>query len=368
MKKAYIFILFIVVLLVFSTLACKSTPKQEETPPAAEEPSPAPAGPSGPSQAVLDDLNKARARADEAKKRASDFEGPSYFPSDWQAAESKYADAENLPRGSEAEIRQATAAYNGVADAYDDVFDKTIPLYAQAREDEVMAVRDGLIATGLTRSFPEQLDEADRAALVAVDQYEKKDYYAARDTAVLALARYQALKAGAEAYLVRQEIVNRGFISYDPENFDKADESGLTAVDNYLSGNFEPARDGADEAHLRYNLVLGTGWASYAADKGASAGVERQNALNAKANVAVRDMFNEAEGIYNQAAASLKAEKYEDAAVLYTNSEALFVISGQAATEKRRLAEDAIKEAEEKVAASDETARKAEIFIEGGVR
>jgi hypothetical protein len=201
-----------------------------------------------------------------------------------------------------------------------------------------------------------------------MDQYEKKDYYGARDTAAVALVRYQALKAGADAYLVRQEIVDHEFISYDPENFDKADAAGHAAIDNYSSGDFESARDGADEVHFRYNLVLGTGWASYAADQGASAGVERQNALNLKANVAVRDMFNGADAVYNQAAASLKAEKYEDAATLYTNSEAFFIIVSQAAAEKRRLAEEAIKEAEEKVAASDETARKAEITIEGGVQ
>ncbi|MDR2134334.1 MAG: hypothetical protein LBP27_04435 [Treponema sp.] len=367
MKKSCIVIP--ILLLLFITLACKSTQKQDEPPPETEQPSPAPpASPGGPSQAALNELDKARARVDEAKKRASDFEGPSYFPSDWQAVESKYADAENLPRGSEAEIRQATAAYNGAADAYDDIFNKTIPLYAQAREDEVTAVRDGLIATGLTRSFPEYLNEADQTALAAVDQYEKKDYYAARDTAALALARYQALKAGADAYLVRQEIVSRGFIPYDPGNFDRADATGQAAIDEYLADNFEPARDEAAEARLRYNQVLETGWSSYAADQGASAGVERQNALNLKANVAVRDMFNEADALYNQAAASLKAEKYEDAAVRYTNSEALFVIAGQAAAEKRRLAEEAIKEAEEKVAASDETARKAEIFIEGGAQ
>jgi hypothetical protein len=369
MKKKYAFIFFVAVLSVFITLACKSTQTQEEIPPEIEEPAAAPASPAeGSSQAALDALDRARARADEARKRASDFESPSYFPSDWQAAESDYAGAENLPRNSGAEIRQAEAAYNGAADAYDGIFNKTIPLYAQAREDEIMAARGELIATGLAESFPEYLNGADQTALAALDQYEEKDYYTARDTAARALAQYQTLKAGAGAYLVREEIVDLEFIPYDPENFDKADAVGQAAIDNYDLGNFEAARDEADEAHLRYNLALETGWLSYAAEKGASAGVERQNALDLKANVAVRDLFNEAETLYNQAAASLRAENYKDAAVLYTDSEARFIVSGQAAEEKRRLAEDAIKEAEEKVAESDETARKAEVFIEGGAQ
>ncbi|MDR1318425.1 MAG: hypothetical protein LBJ90_02280, partial [Treponema sp.] len=246
MKKKYVFVFFIVVLSAFITLACKSTQSQEEIPPEVEKPVVTPASPGGPSQAALDALNGAKARADEARKRASDFESSSYFPSDWQAAESDYTDAENLPRGSEAEIRQAEAAYNGVADTYDDIFNKTIPLYAQAREDEIMAARGELIATGLTESFPEYLNEVDQAALAALDQYEEKDYYKARDTAAKALVQYQTLKAGADAYMVREEMVNREFIHYDHENFDKADTVGQAAIDNYGSDNFESARDEAD--------------------------------------------------------------------------------------------------------------------------
>jgi hypothetical protein len=40
---------------------------------------------------------------------------------------------------------------------------------------------------------------------------------------------------------------------------------------------------------------------------------------------------------------------------------------GRTAVEKRRIAEEAIRAAEEKMIESDETAKKAEIILEGGV-
>jgi hypothetical protein len=363
--KKYIFSgLLLAVLLAFLSISCKSSPPQEETAPPATEP--APAQPGGPSQAALDALNKAIARAEEARKRASDFESPSYFPSDWESAESQYTAAGTLPKSSDAEVQQAAAAYNAAADTYDELFKKTIPLYAQAREDEIMAARDDLIATGLTYSFPEYLRKADEIALSALSQYEAQDYYTARDTAIKALGEYRTLKTGADAYLVRLEIVDRDFISYDPENFDHADGIALAALDAYDAGDYKAAQNNAEEALLRYNLVLVTGWAGYASERRTFATAERKKALDLKANIAVRDPFRDADALYNQAELALQSEFYESAAALYTESEARFVMVSRDAAEKRRIAEETIKEAGEKIDESDETARQAEVIIEGG--
>jgi uncharacterized protein YdaT len=112
-------------------------------------------------------------------------------------------------------------------------------------------------------------------------------------------------------------------------------------------------------------LVLNTGWASHVAGLQSTAEAERQKAIDLKANVAVQEDFNKADALYSQAAASLQAEEFMNAARQYIESENLFIAAGKAAEEKRRLAEEAIREAEEKAQASDETARKAEIIIEG---
>jgi hypothetical protein len=365
MKNRPILFLFLSVMVFFAVISCKSTPKQTpEQPPV--PPVETPVAPDGPSQAALNDLNAAIARAEEARKRASDFESLIYFPSDWENAESEYTAAGQLPKTTEDEVHEAAARYNALAGVYDDLFKRVIPLYAQDREDEITAARDEALLTGLKDSFPDYLTDADRTAVQALAQFEAEDYYTARDTAFLARDKYRALKTGGEAYNKRQEIVDRDFISYDPDNFNKADESGLAAMDSYTAENIEAAREQAEEAGLRYNLVLNTAWAAHVAERRLAAGTERQKALDLKANVAVKAEFDAASAIYNQAEASVQAENYTEAVSLYDQSEARFIAVGRTAEEKRREAEQAIREAEEKILESEENAKKAELILEGG--
>jgi hypothetical protein len=354
MKKTIfpIFLLFAIIAL--TSISCKTTP------PAETAPTPSTTG------AIRDALN--RAGVEEARKRAQDFESPSYFPSDWEAVEAEYAEAGNMPKSNNSEIQQATAALNRITGTYNDLFKKTIPLYAQAREDEIMAARDELIHTGFTNVFPEYLKNADNMTLAALSQYEAEDYYAARDTAAAALDEYKTLQTGARVFIARQEIVDRGFIEYDPDNFARADEVTQAAMEKYEAGDKKAAVDSAEEALLRYNLVLKNGWTTYAADRRSSASAERERAISNKVNVAVREGFREADALFNHAEEIFKTEKFEDAAILFTESEALFVVAGQETDEKRRRAMETIRIAEEMIEASDETASEAERIIEGGSR
>jgi len=352
MRKSYL-LLFLLVALLAAFLSCKSTPPAEEPP--KEEP-----------KISQDVANAAAARAEAARKRALDFDAPAYFPSEWESVEAQYTEAGTLPRETVLDVQRAAALYGETAINYDGLFENAVPLYAQAREDEITAARDELIASGFTYYFPDYLEGADEVALQAQDEYEKKDYYAAKDTAGRALEIYATLNSGAAAYLARKEIIDNGFAIFDPENFDKAEEAGTNAIDAYDKGDIKGARDSADEAQLGYNLVLNTGWANFAADFGVAAESERQHALDVKGNVAVRDGFNAANDIYEQGAASLEAEKYAEAAALFQQSEARFAEIARLTEEKRTLAEAAIREAEERAEASDEAARRAEEIIEGG--
>ena len=356
MKKACISALLMAALMGLLFSSCKSTPKPDETPKPVEKPK---------EKLSLDELNSAAAGAAAARKLAVDFEAPAYFPSDWEEAESQYGQAGSKPKSTEAEVQAAIAAYKDVTGVYTALFDKTIPLYAQAREDEIVAARDALIATGIAPTWPDYLSGADKTALGALAQYEAKDYYGAKDQAATALAMYQILTTGANAYLVREEILSRDFASIGQEDFDRAEEVGQAAIDAYEAGDLAAAADNADEALLRYNLVLNAGWAACIADLEAAAIAERQNAIAYKANVAARNVFNAANTLFDQAAALRKEEKYADSAALYAQAGTQFADSARIAEEKRALAEEAIREAEEKIEASDEAARQAEIIIGG---
>jgi len=307
-------------------------------------------------------------KADAARKRAVDFTGPDYFPSEWDAADSMYAVAANMTKTTQSDVQQAAVIYDNSADAYDDIFRKTIPLYAQAREDEIMAAREKLINAGIKNYFPDYLKEADNKALLALSQYETGDYYSARDTAADALNDYETLYTGAKILQVRREIIDRGFVKYDADNFKKADEAALAVNDEYKTGNKKTAAADAENVLRRYNNILANGWKAYAGEKRAAAVSQKEQALDEKTNVASRDLFREADGIFNRAEQSFASQNYQNAAVSYADSEERFLLSRLDTEEKRRKALDIIRQAEEKIEESNETAIDAERVIEGGTK
>jgi hypothetical protein len=375
MKYRHISLVLAIAALGLFFVSCKSTggtSGTSTTPPAAAPsqgattPSqPAASSPDRPDQAALDALGQALGRAESARKRAADFESSSYFPVEWESAESDY-NAVGTDRATTAGVRESERRYNAVADKYDELFRNTLPLYARELEDEVLQARAAAIAAGITDVAPEYLVAADRTAIDADDSYQGEDYYKASELAHEALDRYRSLAAGVDAYQVRNDVLRRDFSGFDADNFSRADEVLIAGADAYEAGNIETALSSAEESKLRYNLVLKAGWASYAAQLQVLARRERQNALNAKANVAVKDDFSGVEQTFTQAESSFRTEEYETAAGLYIRSEAGFVAVAQAAEEKRRIAEAALQAAEEKLAESDSVARAGEEILEGG--
>jgi hypothetical protein len=301
-------------------------------------------------------ISTTKLKANQARQQAMDFSSDTYFPSEWEEAEKQFAAAND------------DASFNAAADAYNALFKKALPLYAQAKEDEMMAVREELISTGLTDVFPKYLKNADDLALSAQDKYDAGDYYGAKDTASSALKEYETLLAGGKTYLARQEIINRGFTKYDNDNFLKADEIAQKAIDAYDAGNKEDALSNAEEAQLRYNIVLSNGWTTYSSERRDAASKERELAINDKANIASRETFRKGESLLEDAKTLFDDGKFSDAAIAFVEAEANYAISRKETEEKRIKAQEAIKAAEEKIGESSETAIEAEKIIEGGSR
>ena len=377
MKKYPFFIPFIVAIIILPCFSCKSTPPPPQQPPQQQESQPVAATPAAPTapttatganQALLNELNTAAARAEQSRTRAGDFEGQSYFPSEWEAAEGQYAQAGQMPKGSDAEVRNAIAAYNAAADSFDSIFTLAVPLYAQAREDEIMAARTSLIERGAKEAFPDFFPPADSTALMALEQYEAGDFSAAKDSSAKALEMYEILTVAWDAWEVKWEIDEREFVFYDPDNYDRAREILSDAMDAYKAENLPSARKNAEESLLRYNLVLSSAWAEYAELRSSLAEGERLAALDMKANVAAREFFAIADTDNKTAQELLEAEEYEEAAKMFTNSEAMFVIASMSVLEKRRIATEALRGAQEKIEESDRVVRQAETIIEGGAQ
>jgi tetratricopeptide (TPR) repeat protein len=327
MKKIIpIFMLLIAATLI--SVSCKSTP---EVPP---EPPPT----------VVTEIPNERVEA--ARQRAVDFDSPSFFPSEWEELEERYEALKIIPRSDAAEVREAMeAVFNVLAEDYDELFMKTVPFYALAMEEELISKRDELIATGFTRQFPEYLENADAIVMEALDQYEAEDYYTALATANRALEEYDILLRGSRVFLKRQEIMDRDFLKYDVrDDFSRADEIAEDAIAEFDAGNRQAAIARAEEALNLYERVLAHGWATFAVEKRIETEEERQRALDARANVASRDFFREAETLFNTAQRSFVSENFTEAGHQYIEAEAMFIMARQDTLERRQRAEAAMKQ------------------------
>jgi hypothetical protein len=369
-QRAYV---FWGILALFLSISCAGSPPPVEEPaepPGSQTPAPPSLGDPNrepPSQAALDALDAAIREANYIRQQVIDFEGPDYFPEDWNVAESQYGSAgDRTGRDTRGDVQEALDRYRGLAGVYSELLRRALPLYAGHREQEIQEARDAAINAGIQDLFPEHLLLADEKALEALDQYEGGDHYPAAASAALALDMYRVLKTGAGVYRIREEIVTRNFIQYVSDEFEQADAAGTVAIASYEAGQMEGLQKNVEDIQSLYGSILKAGWISFVTEQEAGARAERQAALDAKANVAVRSEFDAAAALYNQADASFKAENYDDAALFYGQAEFQFANAAKNALEKRQAAETAIRAAEEKMIESDENARRAELVIEGG--
>ncbi|MDR0598352.1 MAG: hypothetical protein LBG14_07590 [Treponema sp.] len=366
-------------------LSCGGSPPPAETPPP-EPPAAQPAPPAGdpdlgpPDQAALDNLHKALSRADTSRGWARDIEAPGYFPPEWDAAEGQYAEAGNNPGNATlGDVKKTIALYEAAAETYGSLARKCLPLFYEDLSGEILRARDGAIDGGIRDISPSRLEAADQRIDRALEQYEAgnaaetdtaaaENYYAAASSAFDALDRYNALILGARSYLLGEEIEERGFADYDPENYESAGSSLDAAVAAYDGGDTETALAQAEEAFLRYILVMNEGWRGYTGGLKLTAETERRNALGAKANVAVKKDFDDADGLYTRGTAAYNAQDYAAAAEYYSQSIPLFSNAAKTAEQKRVIAEEAIQTAETRIGQSEETAREAEAVLQGGAQ
>jgi hypothetical protein len=366
MKRHYAGFLSIVMLVIL-TAACKSTPPETGPESLVDASEPAIPPREEVSQALINTLNEARTRAEAARQEARSVNGPVYFSDEWNRADSQFT---RLGSGLNMEdvqsVQDAVNSYNSLTAAFEDITRRSLPLLADAKQEEVLNARQAAIDAGAFDFSPGRFYIADEKGEEVSRRIEAGDYRGAIDAAGIALSYYTSLKLGADAYMVRGAIMDGKLESYDQANFDLAEENGIKALNAYDEGDIAAVMVVVQEALNRYNQVWRTAWHSIAIERRDAAGVERQAALNIKANVAVKDEYEAANSIYTQAGTKFQAEEFEDAADLYTRSASMFTVVWETAEYKRQIADDAIRAAEEKVAESDQTAQDAEVIFGEG--
>jgi hypothetical protein len=388
MKNKPVFGILTGILVSLAILSCGGTPPPVETPPEppAAQPQPDPVQQAGdpdlapPDQAAIDQLNNALAQADLSRSRAQDIAAPGYFPTEWDAAEGQYTEAKGNARDATlGEVKKTITLYEAAAETYDNLARQCLPLYYEDLSEDILQARDGAIDAGIREISPGRLEAADLRIDEALDRYDAgnaagtnndaaANYYAAAESAFDALDRYRALTLGAGAFRLEEEIQARDFAGYDPEDYEQGREAIDRAAAAYDGGDTETAGIQAQEALLRYAQVMNEGWIGHTGDLKQSAETERRKALNAKANVAVKRTFDEADGLYTRATAAYKAQDYAASAAYFSRSIPLFSNSVIIAEQKRLEAEEAIQTAEIRIGQSEETAREAETVLQGGAR
>lgn len=339
-------------------------PVPEEKPTEVSDPSKLP-----PDEAAETALAAAVARAEKSRKQAFDLEVPASFAEDWKRAEDLFMSGrEKAQVKTQLSYTEAAKVYNDAADAYDGLARRALPLYAEARRQEIITARADAVKAGADQLLPEQLAAADTVADTAQAEFDAGNYYTAAANAQEARSRYLILKTGLDAYNIQQEIDRRDFAQYDAGNYSLAQQKLLAAQEAYDTGDIQVAQNNAEEALLRFRLALNKGREMNASGKSQSALAERQAAQDLKANVAVKSDFERAQTIFAEAEASFKAENYDEAADLYVQAEFLFAEVKNVAAEKRAKALEAMQAAQQKITATEDAAKKADTVLEGGTR
>ncbi|MDR0586169.1 MAG: hypothetical protein LBG26_02915 [Treponema sp.] len=364
-RKKYIRLILLGFLISFVFISCKTPPEDVATDSVDDTTGPAVEDLNGPADAAsLQVFEDARAGAEAARTRAQGVDAASYFPEDWDSAESRYGEADRA--GSPAtlgEARNRADEWRRITGVYDDLYGKALPLFAQDRAQQLLAAREAALDAGARDILPDRFDATDELAQSVQDKYDNGDYSGALADGTVAYDRYVVLKTIADAYALKQEADAYDFITYDPENYEAGADAGNQAVDLFDQGSLADAGESAGEAVNRFNLVLENGWIGYTNERSASAQSWRQAALEAKANVAVRNEYQNADRTYNEAHVALRAGNFAEAADLFERSGILFRQSRDAAVEKQVRAEEAIRLAEQKVSESEINARNAQEII-----
>jgi len=112
-----------------------------------------------------------------------------------------------------------------------------------------------------------------------------------------------------------------------------------------------------------YNDAISDYWQVKATDARARALSAQKEALNLKADVAVRDDFNLSTDIFNNGESNYLASLYEESIGFYIESETMYINLCAIAAEKRRLAAAALQAAEKKIEESERIAADADTVL-----
>jgi hypothetical protein len=360
-------------LIMVSTIAilfsCASKPKapppEPEAPPVVAAPvEPAPAPPAAP-EISQDELDKLLAEAKELKKKAFDLKLFEVLPDDYKAADALYASGAKSYGDKDAPA--AKEGLGAAIAAYTDLISRGVVEIAAAKRKEAEDMMSAASRAGADTAQAERFgagEESFQAAVALVDEAKDEEAIPAFESARL---YFELAFKRSVASELRASIEEKDFAMWDAGNFQLADNK-YQAEDGFWASGNESDRaagvDALDEAILRFNLVVQKGREMAVSTSRDRTDESKQRSEEIKANVAVKDMFDAAQELYDEGSSQLAAKEYEAAAEAYDRAGSGFEEAYAAAAEKRARAEEAMQAAEEATAESQRKAEEAEPLLQ----
>ena len=329
-------------------------------------------------------LQTAIARAEQSRKEAQNLLAPSYFPDEWTEAEAGYQAGVDADKNTPDEMKAAAELYIAAADVYDDLAERSRPLFANdttrkdleaaiaraesSRQKAMEANGQGYLANdwrsaesalqsakNAGTTTPEEMVAATALYVAAANAY---DDIARRSAQMLAKEREDAQKALqaaiTRAQQSRTQATNAKGQTLFPNEWRTAESRNQTATSAKRETVAEmkaavPLYNAAADA---YDDITRRSVERTAQEARDNAGKARQAALDAKANVAVEADYNRAETVYQQATRDFGSKNYPNATNGFNQSAAQFTAAATAAGTKRNQAETAVARAKERAAES----------------
>jgi len=337
------------------------------------------------------DFQVAATRAERSRRAAVAVDAQTHFPREWDRAESQNTGGRSAPRTTVAETRAAAAQLNSAADGFDDIAERSGPVFARARDDAASALQAAMAradgsrqaavdveaqtfpaewrtadsqitaARRARRNTPEEMRGATTMFVAAADAF---DDIARRSGPMFTAGRNEAnsalQSAMARATQSRQRAENTDAATNLPrewrnletrhrnaENARRATLAEMRSAANLFNG----VADGFDGI-IQQNVRFAEENQAAALAARATAERERQAAVDARANVTARDDFDRADTTFRQAATAFNDRNFAAARNQYNQSATQFVASVREADRRRRLADAAVEEARRRSAES----------------
>ena len=338
------------------------------------------------------EFQAAAARADRSRRDAMAVEGQIHFAGDWERAEAQNTAARAAPRTTVAETRTVVTQLNAVADAFDNIAQRSGPVFAGAREaadtalQAAIARADGsrqaaveneaqtffpaewrnaeaqnTAARRARRNTPEEMRAATALFVAAADSY---DYIARRSGPMLVIERRDAERdlqaAIARATQSRQRAANTDAATNLPRDWNNLEtrhrntenaRRGTVAEMRSAVNLFNASADAFDDIVQRNVRFVQENEAAARVAR-TNAERERQAAIDARANVAVPDDFGRADSTFQQALREFNAGNFVAARTQYTQSANQFVGSVRETERRRQLADTTVEQARQRSARS----------------